>query len=435
MVNVLFIEKKLRTDKLGLLYISAVLKKAGHKVDLIQDDIDNADEYLSKHKVDFVCYSLMTSEADWYFMRNDDLKSKYKFKSIFGGAHFTFYPDDGNNNPNVDYIVIGPGEEVILDIIEGKHQTKIVMGKIPDLSKTLHPDRSILYKYKEFGKANIKRFISCRDCPFSCKFCGSKRYRQVFKKQRKMFYQRVPVNFFIEEIKHVRDEYPPLKMVHFNDDDFAGNKKWLQTFCRKYKKEIGIAWGCELRPESVDYETLKMMKNAGCDSLFIGLEAVRPETLKVIGRTSKPKKVKQICEWAKELGIRRVCVENMIGLPVEDPLGDALDTLEFNLQLPQKHSWVSIYQPFPKTELWQYCLDKGFLRNSERHIPSFWERSALNIKDKEKIFRLHKIWYIAVKFKMPMEVVKEFISLPMTEEQAKFFWDYRLECAAKEMYE
>jgi len=431
-MNVLFVEENLRTDKLGFLYISAVLKKAGHNVDLLIGNLWQINNYLAQNKVDFVMCSVMTAEAKWYFDTVSELKKKHNFKSVFGGAHFTFYPETEKDNPDVDHILIGPGEHVIVDIVEGRIKDKIIKGIIPDLSKPIHPDRSILYKYDKFGKAPIKRFISCRDCPYSCKFCGSKRYREVFKDQKHMFNQRVPVDFFIEEIKQVSDKYPPLKVIHFNDDNFAGNREWLKEFCSKY--DLGIAWGCEVRPESVTKELLQMMKDAGCDSLFIGLEAVRPETLKIMGRTSKPEKVKQICEWAKEIGIRRVQVENMIGLPVEDSLEDALDTLEFNLSLPNIHSWVATYQPFPGTELWQYCLDNSFLDDGEARFPKFEERSMLNIKDKEKLFRLHKWWFFIVRNKLPIKVAKQLIDLPMSEELAKALWDYRLKCASKELY-
>ena len=43
-MKILFLEKKLRIDKLSVCYLAAVLKKAGHKVDLVQDDKENADE-------------------------------------------------------------------------------------------------------------------------------------------------------------------------------------------------------------------------------------------------------------------------------------------------------------------------------------------------------------------------------------------------------
>ena len=78
-------------------------------------------------------------------------KMQFDFISVFGGPHFTYYPEQGIDDPDVDFIVRGPGENVILDIIEGRTKQKVTMGLLPDLKKVSHPDRSILYKYDYFN--------------------------------------------------------------------------------------------------------------------------------------------------------------------------------------------------------------------------------------------------------------------------------------------
>ena len=59
-MNILFIENKLRIDKLGILYLSAVLKKNGHQVDMIQDSVDDVEEYLKNNIIDFIFYLVMS---------------------------------------------------------------------------------------------------------------------------------------------------------------------------------------------------------------------------------------------------------------------------------------------------------------------------------------------------------------------------------------
>jgi radical SAM superfamily enzyme YgiQ (UPF0313 family) len=125
----------------------------------------------------------------------------------------------------------------------------------------------------------------------------------------------------------------------------------------------------------------------------------------------------------------------MIGLPVEDPLGDALETLEFNMNLKQLHSWVALYQPFPKTELWQYCIDKGFLKKEKyARFPVFEDSTVLKIPDAEKINRLQKWWYYAVKHNMSMELVKILLEIPLDEKVTKALAEHRLKMAARELY-
>ena len=433
MSSILFLEKSLRTDKLGSLYISQVLKDAGHKTDLIQDDIDNAEEYLKKNHVDFICYSVMTSEAPWYFKRNRELKKKFKFVSVFGGPHFTYYPGEGVDDENIDFIVRGPGECVVNDIIDGKIKDKVTMGIIPDLSKMPHPDRTILYKYDYFGKAGIKRFICSRDCYHSCKFCASKRYREIFDDQKCAFFQITDVDKILDEIESVRKVYK-LEFVYFNDDDLAGHRKWFKEFLEKYTERIGLPWGCEIRASSVKYETIKAMADANCKTVFIGLESANDNTLKLIGRTVSARQVRDVAFACSMHGIR-VSLENMIGFPIKDPLRDALETLKFNIDLPQVHSWCAIYQPFPQTELWQYCIDNGFYTPEKyaRFVP-FEDTSLLNIPNKEELSRLQKWWYFIVKHKLPMEYVEVLLRTPLKKEFVEKLNKRRYQMAYEELY-
>jgi G:T-mismatch repair DNA endonuclease (very short patch repair protein) len=173
--SILFVEKKLRIDKIGFLYLSSVLKAAGHAVDMIQDDIESIDEYLAKNPTDYVMYSVMTGEHLWFINKNKELKKKHKFISVVGGPHFTFFPEQGIDDPDIDYVVQGPGENVILDIIDGVYKgTKFIVGHLPDVNSLPHPDRTILYKYDEFGLAKMKRFIAARYCNYSCFVAGTK---------------------------------------------------------------------------------------------------------------------------------------------------------------------------------------------------------------------------------------------------------------------
>lgn len=431
MSHVLFVEKKLRTDKLGMLYLSSIMKNSGHDVDMIQDDVDDMDEYLAKHDVDIIMYSVMTGEHQWYIQKNTKLKEKYDFVSVVGGPHFTFFPEQGENDPCIDYVVRGPAEDVILDVIEGRVNEKVVMGHIPDINALPFPDRTILYKYDEFGKARMKRFIASRDCYHRCKFCYNPLFHKLWQDEKHMFHQRILPDKMIKEIERVRKDYG-LELVYFNDDDLAGSREWLIEFCEKFKSKVGLFFCGSIRASSVDYDLLKVMADAGCTFLLIGLQSANEKTLKLIGRTVTSEQVRRVCEWCDDLAIK-VRVENMIGLPTEDPLGDALETLEFNMGLKLADSWTAIFQPFPKTELWQYCVDRELI-NSDTNCVRFYDSTVLAIDNAEKINRLHKWWYFVVKHRMPMELVDILLEIPLDEKQSSAMWNLRWKMAAREVY-
>jgi hypothetical protein len=123
----------------------------------------------------------------------------------------------------------------------------------------------------------------------------------------------------------------------------------------------------------------------------------------------------------------------MIGLPVEDPLEDALETLEFNQKLPISDSWVAIFQPFPKTDLWKYCLEKNFI-DEDTQCMNFYEDSVLRIPDVEKINRLHKWWYFAIKYKLPIDLIRILLKQPFTEEIKEELQEFRWKIGAKNLY-
>lgn len=316
MSSVLFVEKKLRTDKLGLLYLSRIMKDAGHTVGMVQDDVDSADLYLQHNHVDFVMYSVTTGEHPWFIDKNNELKKKHRFIAVVGGPHFTFFPEQGSSDPDIDFVVQGPGEGCILEVVEGRAQEKLIKGHLPDdVNAIPAPDRSILYKYEEFGKARMKRFIAGRDCPYSCKYCFNHLFHQLYRNEKHKFFQIVSPDKMIEEIKATREAYG-LELVYFNDDDLAGNHNWLFEFCEKYKREIGLPFCGSIRANSVDHDVLEIMADAGCSFLNIALESANPETQKFLRRGNiTNQQIEDACEACKSLGIK-VRLQNMIGLPV-----------------------------------------------------------------------------------------------------------------------
>jgi len=390
-MKILFIEKKLRIDKIGFLYLASILKNAGHEVDMIQDNVDNADEYLSMNSVDFVMYSVMTGEHLWFLRRNEELKKKFSFDSVVGGPHFTFFPEQGLENQFIDYVVQGPGENVILGIVNGyyaERDQKFIAGPLPDVNTLPHPDRSILYKYDEFGKARMKRFIAARYCLHSCKYCFNHLFKKIYKPEKRMLNQRVTPDKIIDEVLDVKQKYG-LEVVYFNDDDFLGDHGWLKEFCKKYKEKVNLPYCGSMRASSADRSIVKMLADSGCTFMNIGLESANPETQKFLRRGFiTNEQVEEACDACKEFGIK-VRLQNMIGLPVDDPLQDALDTLEYNIKINPTDSWSAVFQPFPKTDLWKESVEKGLITEDAQAV-NFYEGTQLKIKDAEKINRLYK---------------------------------------------
>ncbi len=65
------------------------------------------------------------------------------------------------------------------------------------------------------------------------------------------FISKKTVQRVIREIRQVKDNYV-LKRVHFSDDLFVLDKKWVKEFLIAYRKEINIPFSCNVRVDRVD---------------------------------------------------------------------------------------------------------------------------------------------------------------------------------------
>ncbi len=433
-MNILFVERKLRTDKLGILYLSRILKDAGHNVDLVETESEDIHEYMKKRTPHFLMYSVMSGDQDWVYTINSLLKAKYDFTAVVGGPHFTFFPQEGIDNIDIDYVVVGAGESIILDLVEGKLDGKYpIMGIIPDVETLGHPDRSIQYKYPEFGDARMKRFIAGRYCLYSCTYCFNHSFKRIFKTQKSSFFQRVSPSKIVDEILEVKNNYK-LELVYFNDDDLAADREWLYEFCAEFKERVSLEFCGSIRANSVTHEDLEVMQDAGCTFLNIALESAIPETQRFLRRGFiTNEQIENACNSCAELGIK-VRLQNMIGLPVDDPLEDAIATLEMNQKINPTDSWAAIFQPYYGTDLWQYCLDNELIEISTK-TKAFFEGTVLNIKDAEKINRLHKWWFFVIKYQFPIEFVRLLLEIPLDEEMKTKLQDYRWDLGKDLLYE
>lgn len=432
-MKILFVEKELRIDKLGMLYISAVLKQYDHSVDMIQDSIDSVDEYLKVNDVDFIFYSVMSGEHNWYINKNKELKRKYNFKSVFGGPHFTFFSDEIDIDDDIDFIVIGQGEGVVNDIVCGKITNKIIKGHIShNINLLPEPDRTILYKYNTFGKSPMKRFIASRDCPNTCIYCFNHLSHRIFRDDKKYFYQKTSPEKMVNEIENVMNNYG-LKMVYFNDDDLASDHEWLFKFLKLYNKKIKLPFCGSVRANNITERIAKLLGDSNCHFINIAIESSVRTTQKLLRRGNiKNEQIINANDWLKKNGVM-VRVQNMIGLPVDNPLEDALETFEFNKILNPTDSWCSIFQPFKNTDAWKLCINKDLIdKNTDCTV--FYDSTQLNIKNKIEINNLHKWWYFAVKYKFSLDFLKILLAQNLDNSVKENIQKHRWDLTAKEIY-
>lgn len=192
-----------------------------------------------------------------------------------------------------------------------------------------------------------------RGCPFHCTFCSwpenlmGRKYRS-----------RNPDNL-ADEFEYVENELPKIREIFIEDDTFTLNKCLVRDFCKELKqRNIEITWSCNARA-TLDYSTMKAMKDAGCRLLIAGYESGSEKILKNIKKGVTKDEIRKFNAEAKKAKLL-VHGDFIIGLPGETN-DSAKETLEFIKELKPNFLQVAVATPIPGTEFYSYVKNNGYL--------------------------------------------------------------------------
>ena len=422
-------------EQLGIMYISSILRKHGHSTDIVQTDLEDYIKKINEFRPDVLAYSSTTGEHRHLININKEIKRKYRYLfSVFGGPHPTFFPEMINED-GVDAIIIGEGEYTIIELIEAldkktnytnisgcwikkdKHIYKnTARPLVDDLDLIPIPDREIMYDHdnnlKEFGE---KRILIGRGCPFKCTYCFNNNFSKIYGHDWNKVRKR-SVDNVIEEVREIKRKNI-IEFIRIVDDTFImGRKEWLEEFSIKFKNEVNIPFFCNVRANLVTPKIAKLLKNAGCFSVFLAVETGDEEIRNtVLKRNMSDKDLFDACSNLRKEKIK-YGFYNILCLPVDNAYEVDLKTLRLNIELKPDMAWSSIFTPFPKTEMGQYSIEHQFFDGNFDSIDANPKiRSVLDFnskKEKRKVENLHKLFGITVAFPFLLPLTKLLIRLP-----------------------
>lgn len=431
-MRVLFVEKQIDYEPLGLLYLSSVLRRAGHEVRLSIASEQDPVFFARQWQPDIVGYSVYTGSQTYYRDLNLRIKQEVEVLSIFGGPHPTYFPEFVEE-PGVDGICIGEGEGAILDLVEALENGHSLAGignwwfqqdghvdRSPirpaegDLDALPFPDRELLFEADEFTRqSGIKHFITSRGCPYDCTYCFNHALAEIYRGKSNRLRQ-MSVGKVIEEVRWVQERYP-MQFVVFLDDLFIVYEDWLRELAERFPREVGLPFFCNVRANLITPEKVALLKQAGCASVGMGLETgnsmLRNELLK---RKLSDERIVEASHLIRQAGIQ-LLTTNMLGLP-GGTLENDFETLILNHACKPAYANAFLYQPYPRTELGDYAREHHYVEGSLDDIdPSAWERSVLRFavpEEKRQIENFNKLFAIAVEWPWMTGLVRRLIKLP-----------------------
>ena len=427
---------------LGIEYLVAVLRDAGHQVELLFDpgvgDIEFKFHALKKYmrpeevmlekarkfRPQMIAVSCLNNMTLWAKEMCRMFKAEFGVPIILGGLQPTMVPEMFMREDwDVDIICRGEGEDAMLELcnsIEGgsidysiknlwfkKPDGEIVRNEIRALDRDIDtlpmPDKSVFFEY---GAFNDRLYLmASRGCPYKCTYCFNHNYQRLYQGKGNFVRFRKPEKV-IDEVIHFKEKYPLIKEVFFYDDNFTLKKPWTLELCRQYKERVyevyKLPFKCLVRADQINREIAQALKDAGCIYVDMGLESgdefVRNEILK---RNMSDDEIIKAARCFHDVGLDFTTL-NMVGFPGETP-EQMFRTVTLYQQIKPSAALMTTFFPFPKTDLAEksvaegYINDSNYLKMLEGHV-SYKEETILNHPFKKEIMWIWAFFPIAVRF-------------------------------------
>lgn len=376
---------------IGIPYVAAALKSAGYSYEPLNlnNFVDPEMVLIAEleKKYDFVMTggnSLIFECLNWIVT----LCRKIAPESIVivGGPLITTEPELMAANMAFDYGVIGEGEITdvkLLDalscgeppesvpgiVFRGKNGTVIKTGtgafyenldevpfpRVEDFGYDIWLDHALCssYSFSYFDYPRPYIIMGSRGCPFQCTFC--------FHDQK--FRTRSLDNIF-DELESVVLKYR-INLIQVNDDCFAVTKERIYEFCRRIHQmslNVGweIQWTVQLTVKNISPEILKVMKEAGCNSISYGFESYSADVLKSMRKPILPAEIDYVFRQTLIAGI--TVQANFIFGDLAESQKTYLETLEYwkNCRGQISLGMIALY---PGSYLYHSSCQRGIIRD------------------------------------------------------------------------
>jgi len=433
---------------IGLAYISAVLKKSGYDVTILnlnQKDGKCADiirKELNQNFYNIIFLgglSIMYPNVRDYITTIREVSSKSKI--VVGGGLISAQPELMLKLLQPDFIIIWEGEETVVELvrwIDIGNSTENIKGigyldaigypvitesrpPIKNLDDLPYPDCDGI-GYQEFldnQRPNSALFdsfdfprpyyiVGSRSCPFSCTFC----FHTIGKKYRQRSIENI-----MGEIQQVTWRYK-INVFVFLDELFAHDKTRALEFCCRFNEFARtIPWEMRLtfmlRVDCIDEEIIDTIKKFRYTIISLGLESYSKIVLDSMKKHITPEQIRNTVQLIADskLGI----MGGFIFGDSAETLETAKETLNFfyaNQDILRGGVALNFIIPFQGSPIYTHCLKEGIIKDEVQFIEQreregysrFYPAKLTRLSDRD--FNILKDWvftadYVASYYAIP----------------------------------
>lgn len=369
---------------LGLGYIASYLEMDGHQVTIMDASareltMEQAVQEVVEANPDWIGITAMTNYIEQVHTLSRQLKERLpQVPIVLGGAHATyFYRETLEEIPAIDHVIYGEADRVIRDYARCLHDPAS-LWQLPSLAYRDHqgqvrvnPPAPLvesmdevpmpawhLYDFSlyrplplQYRRQPFFTMITSRGCWWRrCKFCFQAGFCAV--KFRRHSPRRV-----VDEIEILYHRHG-IREIAFWDDTFIMNERWLGELAALLKeRRLDISWVASGRANTMNENILRIIRDAGCWSMFVGVESGNQDLLDMIEKGITLEQVREVFRLAKKIGIQTRGAF-MLGLPGETP-EKAKRTIDFAIEIDP--TYAIFYATYPRygTELYEIAKKSG----------------------------------------------------------------------------
>ncbi|MEM7179502.1 MAG: radical SAM protein [Spirochaetota bacterium] len=325
----------IETPNLTEVVLSTLLEKLGMPFELLHIDSlfsepQKAQDLLERCECVFLSTTYLhdLSELDPILKR---IKTPHN-RVIVGGALSGILADNWEGSEEIDLVAVGSGELIYENIvtwirsgyqevpppskgqiISKKHSLFLYSGELASdrsLDFLPTPDWRLAEKYHQTQYKTI-HYESVRGCPYRCAFCN---YPYLFNESR--FRYKSAEKMYSEWEFYAKET--GAETIVCLDSLFTIPRERLVAFCKLLiKNKLDLRWSCYARTDDLAQENIvALMKEAGLQSVQIGLESGSPQILKNMRKSTKVEYGKQALRNCRKHGVM-TATSIIVGFPGE----------------------------------------------------------------------------------------------------------------------
>ena len=362
---------------LGILYLSAYLKRAGFEVEVFDatfQDFADFHHVLERVQPRIVgLYANIITRAN-VFRLAEMSKENGVEHVIVGGPDASEWCDQYFQH-GVDIIGTNEGELTLEELVprlqdRGREGLEDVAGiifnkggfpyrtpprpVIADLDTLPWPDRDALQMDDYFdawksrhGESSVS-LITARGCPFHCSWCSAEVFGHTHR-------QRSPKDV-VDEMLMLKERYDT-DIMWISDDVLTINRSWSFEFFKEIKQRNAIhPFECLSRADLVDRDILTGLRDSGCFRIWYGAESGSQKVLDSMRKGTKVEQVREACRMTQELGMEAGFFI-LLGYP-EETTADIRLTIDFLKETMPDVIGTSVAFPIKGTEFYERVEDR-----------------------------------------------------------------------------